>query len=164
MSETTLNKHGVNERQRKFAEFYAENPNATEAAKLAGYSEKTARSQGQRLLTNVDIQKRIRELQEETARERIASMIQTKVFWSEIMSDTTQKTSDRLKASELLARSAGAFLTVKTFDESDNIADGDYTESDVIIYLPKIVSENERQLQSESEQKKEIRTGDKEST
>lgn len=36
--------------------------NATLAAKEAGYSEKTARSQGQRLLTNVDIQDRIAEL------------------------------------------------------------------------------------------------------
>lgn len=37
--------------------------NATQAAIRVGYSEKTARSIGQRLLTNVDIQKAIEEAQ-----------------------------------------------------------------------------------------------------
>lgn len=36
--------------------------NATRAARAVGYSKKTARSQGHRLLTNADIQKRIAEL------------------------------------------------------------------------------------------------------
>lgn len=45
-------------KQRAFADYYIENGgNATQAAISAGYSEKTARSQGQRLLTNVDIKK-----------------------------------------------------------------------------------------------------------
>src|ERR1017187_2902231 len=42
-------------RQERFVIEYIKNPNATEAAKKAGYSSDTARSQGQRLLTNVDI-------------------------------------------------------------------------------------------------------------
>ena len=45
----------INNRQRLFIKEYLIDLNATEAAKRAGYSEKTARSQGQRLLTNVDI-------------------------------------------------------------------------------------------------------------
>ena len=61
----------MNEKQRRFAEHYAANPNATEAARVAGYSDRTARSQGQRLLTNDDIQEYIKELQEENAAERI---------------------------------------------------------------------------------------------
>lgn len=36
-------------------EYYASCGNAAEAARRAGYSEKTARQQGERLLTNVDI-------------------------------------------------------------------------------------------------------------
>lgn len=40
-------------RQQKFIDYYE--GNATEAAIKAGYSEKTAKSQGQRLLTNVDL-------------------------------------------------------------------------------------------------------------
>jgi len=43
-------------KQKLFANEYLIDLNATQAAIRAGYSEKTARSQGQRLLTNVDIQ------------------------------------------------------------------------------------------------------------
>jgi len=42
-------------RQEKFIEEYIMLDNATQAAKNAGYSEKTAYSQGQRLLKNVEI-------------------------------------------------------------------------------------------------------------
>lgn len=43
-------------KQRKFCEYYIEfGGNASKAAKAAGYSKKTARQQGSRLLTNVDI-------------------------------------------------------------------------------------------------------------
>ena len=46
-------------KQEHFAEEFLIDLNATQAAIRAGYSEKTARSQGQRLLTNVDIAKAI---------------------------------------------------------------------------------------------------------
>ena len=42
-------------KQKAFIAEYLIDFNATQAAIRAGYSEKTARSQGQRLLTNVDI-------------------------------------------------------------------------------------------------------------
>jgi len=42
-------------RQRMFVQEYLVDLNATQAAARAGYSKKTARSQGQRLLTNADI-------------------------------------------------------------------------------------------------------------
>ena len=42
-------------KQQRFVQEYLVDLNATQAAVRAGYSEKTARSQGQRLLTNVDI-------------------------------------------------------------------------------------------------------------
>ena len=54
---------GLNDKQQKFCEEYLIDLNATQAAIRAGYSSKTARSIGQRLLTNVDIQARIQELQ-----------------------------------------------------------------------------------------------------
>lgn len=47
-------------KRRVFVEEYLRCWNATEAAKRAGYSPRTARSQGQRLLTNVDIQAAIK--------------------------------------------------------------------------------------------------------
>lgn len=48
-------------KQNLFIKEYLIDLNATQACIRAGYSEKTARSQGQRLLTNVDIQKSIEE-------------------------------------------------------------------------------------------------------
>lgn len=46
----------LNDGQRRFIEEYLIDLNATQAAIRAGYSPKTAKSQGQRLLTNVDIE------------------------------------------------------------------------------------------------------------
>lgn len=47
--------------QQRFVEAYVANPNATQAAIVAGYSEHTAKQQGSRLLTNVDVSTAIRE-------------------------------------------------------------------------------------------------------
>lgn len=55
----------LNERQRKFVSEYLVDLNATQAAIRAGYSEKTARAQGSRLLTIVDIQNEIQNVRAE---------------------------------------------------------------------------------------------------
>lgn len=47
---------GLSPKQRRFVEEYLVDLNATQAATRAGYSAKTAKQQGQRLLTNADIQ------------------------------------------------------------------------------------------------------------
>ena len=141
----------MNEKQRRFAEAYAANPNATEAAKAAGYSGRTARSQGQRLLTNADIQKYIKDLQKENAAERIATMTDVKIFWSDTMNDKDLKRSDRLKASELLAKSAGAFLHIgKSTDDEDFIL-AEHDGEDVVIYMPNLDSAESCQLPPETE-------------
>lgn len=57
----------LTDRQRRFIEEYPVDLNATQAAIRVGYSEKTARSQGQRLLTNADI----RQVIEATEAERL---------------------------------------------------------------------------------------------
>ena len=54
-------------RQRSFAQAYATGGNASEAARKAGYSEKTATSQGARLLTYANVSARITQLQAEAA-------------------------------------------------------------------------------------------------
>ena len=54
-------------RQAAFIQNYLIDLNATQAAIRAGYSERTARSQGQRLLTNVDIAAEIEAAQAERA-------------------------------------------------------------------------------------------------
>src|SRR5262245_17917773 len=51
-----------NSKHEAFAQYLAEGRTATEAATLAGYSEKSARNQGSRLQTNGDIVARIGEV------------------------------------------------------------------------------------------------------
>lgn len=135
----------MTDRQRRFAEAFAACGNAAQAAREAGYSERTARSQGQRLLTNVDILKYVRELQDQAAAGRIASMLQVRAFWSDVLNDPAEKTADRLRAGELLAKAAGAFLHVRPGPDDDvgRLALGAVDGDDVVIYLPKIQEGNE---------------------
>lgn len=62
----------MNARQIKFCYEYASSGNATQSAILAGYSKKTARSIGQRLLTNVDVQSFLKQLAQENKTKNIA--------------------------------------------------------------------------------------------
>lgn len=135
----------MNDRQRRFAEAFAACGNAAQAAREAGYSDRTARSQGQRLLTNVDILKYVRELQDQAAAGRIASMLQVRAYWSDVLNDPKGKTADRLRAGELLAKAAGAFLHVRPSSDDDvgRVAFGEVDGGDVVIYLPEIQDESE---------------------
>lgn len=58
----------LNDQQLKFALKYYETMNATEAALHAGYSKKSAKQQGSRLLTHDDVSAYISELKKEAAR------------------------------------------------------------------------------------------------
>jgi phage terminase small subunit len=60
-------------RQKKFCLEYANTGNATQSAINAGYAVKTARSQGQRLLTQEKIQDCLKQLAEEYASSKIAT-------------------------------------------------------------------------------------------
>jgi phage terminase small subunit len=66
--------------------------NATQSAIRAGYSEKTARSQGQRLLTKVDISESIKKRMEELQDEKILTQKQILVMLSEIASGVAMET------------------------------------------------------------------------
>jgi len=52
----------LSDKQKRFCEEYLIDFNATQAAIRAGYSKKTARQQGSRLLSNVDIQEYLKEI------------------------------------------------------------------------------------------------------
>lgn len=136
----------MNARQKKFCEFYAECGNAAEAARKAGYSEQAARRQAARLLSNVDIQSYISELRDKSASARIASIAQIRAFWSDVLNDTSAKISDRLRAGELLARSAGVFLGVFTKPKNGETVTA--IRDDVVIYLPEIQPLEECEVQN----------------
>lgn len=65
-------------KQKQFADAYIQYGNATKAAKDAGYSQKSAYSQGQRLLKKVEVQTYIEGRMDALQSERIAS--QTEVL------------------------------------------------------------------------------------
>ena len=106
----------LTQKQQAFIECYT--GNATEAAKLAGYSEATAYSSGQRLLKQPQIAEAIRAREQERQAPNIADREQRFAFWTSVMRDTNESTRDRLKASELLGKAQGDFL-IKIAEESE---------------------------------------------
>ena len=99
----------MNQRKRAFCEAYLISGNATDAAMKAGYSARTARSIGQRLLTFVDIQEYLEQRNQEISEANTAQIEEIRELWTSIMRDRKVKTADRIKASELLAKTYGAF-------------------------------------------------------
>lgn len=61
----------ANKRHEKFCHEYIKDMNATQAAIRTGYSEKTANRIGSRLLSNVDIKARVKELRDSYFNENI---------------------------------------------------------------------------------------------
>lgn len=93
-------------RQKRFIDVYA--GNATEAARIAGY--KNANVYANQLLRNPEIVAAIRARENERSATEIMTREQRQIFWSSLVRDEAQKTMDRLRASELLAKSEGDFL------------------------------------------------------
>lgn len=129
----------MNARQRSFCEHYAACGNAAEAARRAGYSERTARQQGERLLTNADILAYIRQLQDQAASARIADMIEIRQTWTGVLRDDGAKNSDRLKAGELLARAAGEFAGQQKPPVRERSTDGSDAAQDQQQFIARIV-------------------------
>ncbi|WFD12001.1 terminase small subunit [Tepidibacter hydrothermalis] len=75
----------LTEKQKRFADYYIETGNATEAAIRAGYSKKTARQIGQENLTKPYISKYIQEILGKKEKERIASQDEVLKFLTSVM-------------------------------------------------------------------------------
>lgn len=102
----------VNERERRFVDAYTGPAagNATAAAITAGYSRKTARQTGSRLLTKAHIRAAIEAATATSANAAILTRQQRQEFWTRVANDPEQEMKHRLKASELLGKSQGDFL------------------------------------------------------
>lgn len=111
-----------NQKHELFCMEYLADLNATQSAIRSGYSEKTAGSIGQRLLKNVEIQKRIKELMEE--RSKRTEITADKVI-EELGAVAFNKSiacigRDKVKALELLGQHLGMFtekVSVTTEDK-----------------------------------------------
>ena len=108
----------LNDKQLRFAQEYTIDLNATQAAIRAGYSPKTARSQGNRLLTKDDIQDAIREANRKRSEATgiTAEWVLTGI--AEIATREDARDADRLKAFELLGKHLGIWEQRQTQEDS----------------------------------------------
>lgn len=96
---------GLTVKQRTFIQEYIIDKNATRAAKRAGYSEKSAYSQGQRLLKNVEVAQEIElGLREQSEKLKITAERVLKRIAEFAFEERSQRASDTLKACELLGK------------------------------------------------------------
>lgn len=101
----------MNERQKRFAEYYAQSGNAEQAAIAAGYSEKYARGNAHKLVANSCISTYIKQLTEKAQEERIMSVRERRALLSDIARNENEKTQDRVKAIDTLNKMTGEYIT-----------------------------------------------------
>ena len=115
-------------RQELFIQEYIKTGNATHSAIAAGYSKRTARSIGQRLLTYVDIKEAIDRLSKNLAINNIMTAKECQEFLTSLILNNDVKVSDKLKAVDLLNKMTGEYIqkvevngNVKTDDPFKNL-------------------------------------------
>lgn len=122
----------LNIKQQRFIQEYVKDTNATQAAIRTGYSEKTAYSQGQRLLKHDEVKRQITELLEDIRDQNIATAKEVEEFLSLSMKGEIEEevvviegegdgvsnsriitkkigAKDRIKAAELLGKRHSLF-------------------------------------------------------
>lgn len=102
----------LNNRQRAFAEYYAQGNSAAESARKAGYSDRFAAQNADKLLKNTNISAYIKELSDKLKDERIMTAKDRQVTLSDIARDGDNEPSDRIKAIDTLNKMTGEY-TVK---------------------------------------------------
>jgi len=107
----------ISPRRQRFVEEYLADLNATQAAIRAGYSRHTAKQQGSRLLTNVDVSRAIAQGQLELAERTQANETFIVAELVEIATNG-EKTSDRIRALELLGKRIGMWTPQEAANDS----------------------------------------------
>ena len=110
-------------KQKAFADYYIECGNSTEAARKAGYSEKTSRSIGAENLTKPDISAYIAERMQAKNEARVASADEVLQFFSSVMRGEV-KEQFGLDAALSARLNAGKEL-MKRYAAADNSARAD---------------------------------------
>jgi phage terminase small subunit len=102
----------LNPRQLAFVEHYLADPNATKAARKAGYtgSDETLATTGARMLRNAKVAELLAGRQAKASDERMTRAQKIQAFWEATMEDPKTDPQHRLKASELLGKVEGLFV------------------------------------------------------
>jgi phage terminase small subunit len=105
-------KDTLNDRQRAFVRHYRECGNATEAYRRAGYDARgnSAEVNAHRLLRSPKVAKELARYEAKAERKSIATVDECFELWTALMRDDAIEPKDRIKASELRAKAAGAFI------------------------------------------------------
>ena len=98
----------MNHKRKIFVSEYARSGNATEAAKKAGYSDRSAYSTGQRLLKNAEIVKEISKIQNEALENAEMSVTEVVNLVKGIATSGKSETV-RLRAMDMLLKYLGAY-------------------------------------------------------
>ncbi len=118
MEDEVKDYNSLTEKQKRFIDYYIETANATESAKRAGYSEKTAKNIGAENLTKLNffIQQKL----EEKESQRIASQDEVLQYLTKVMRGEEKdhfgldaSLQDRTKCAELLGKRYGTFVDKK---------------------------------------------------
>jgi hypothetical protein len=97
-------------RQQRFVEEYLLDLNGSQAAIRAGYSEQTATMQASRMLTNANIARAIAAAQAKVAQRLDCDVERVMAELASIAFNVEERTQDRIRALELLAKHGGAFV------------------------------------------------------
>lgn len=130
----------LNDKQQRFANEYLVDLNATQAAIRAGYAERTAYSQGQRLLKHVEVKSYIESAMKQKNKETIAKQDEvlemlTAILRGEQKASTLRgvgqgaqtidemppSMNERIKAAELLGKRYGIWQENKVIDVTSSV-------------------------------------------
>lgn len=139
----------MTERQKRFGDEYVLDPNVTQAAIRAGYSEKTAYSIGQRLMKNVEVKSYIDAALARLQAENVADAQEVMRYLTSVMRGESQSSvlslcgngaqeviekrpdeKERLKAAELLGKRYGLYTEKVDVDASVGVVIVDDIEND----------------------------------
>ena len=101
----------VNERQKKFAEYYAQSGNTVQSAIKAGYTSDYANKLAYKLLENIGVKEYIQKLTAKETKKRVMTAEERRALLTEFANDPNAKLQDRLKAMDILNKMTGEYIT-----------------------------------------------------
>lgn len=116
----------MTERQKKFAEYYAQSGNTVQSAIKAGYSEAYANSTACKMLENARVVEYIKQLTEKAQTARIMTARERQALLSDMAKNSKNSPADRIRAIDTLNKMTGEYVAkiqaeVKTSEKLSDV-------------------------------------------
>lgn len=116
----------MTERQKKFAEYYAQCGNTVQSALQAGYSENYANTNACKLLENDRVSEYIKQLTAKAQSDRIMTAVERQALLSDMAKDGKNAPANRIRAIDTLNKMTGEYTTkiqaeVKTSEKLSDV-------------------------------------------